>query len=206
MGDIKIYDIEPAIEKFDIKYFVETGTLNGDAIAYILKEFPLLERYISFEIMPSLAEAASKKFHADKRVEIVLGDSAKILRDKIETLDGNILFWLDAHFPGADAALRMYGDEKDPNKNLPLEKEIEAIAERAGKYQDVIIIDDLWIYEDGDYEWGTFDDHMKRHGHDIRREDLKCGDASFIRDAFANTHDIKTVNKFQGSLVLTPNP
>lgn len=202
MGDIKIYDIEPAIKKWDIKNFVETGTLRGDAIEYA-RQYPL-ERYISFEIMPSLAEKAAERFLEDERVEIVLGDSAEILGDKLKGLDGNTLFWLDAHFPGADAALRMYGDEKDPDKNLPLEKEIEAIAERAGKYQDVIIIDDLWIYEDGDYEWGTFDSHMERHGHSIRREDLKCGDASFIREAFKNTHNIKTVNKFQGSLVITP--
>lgn len=202
MGNIKIYDIEPVLRKFNTKFFVETGTLNGDAVDY-MREYNL-EKYISFEIMPELAEKASKRFKDDNRVQIICGDTSEILSDYINNLDGNIVFWLDAHFPGADIGIRTYGDESNANKNLPLEREIEVIKKRSKKYNDIIIIDDLWIYEDGEYEWGTFDSHMERCGHSLRKKDLNCGDASFIRNAFEETHNIKTVYNLQGSLILTP--
>jgi len=202
MGDIKIYDLDSAIDRCNIKFFVETGTLNGDAIEY-MRQYNL-QKYVSFEIMPELAEKASNRFKDDDRVKIVCGDSSEILSDELKDLDGNIIFWLDAHFPGADIGIRSYGDEDDPDRNLPLEREVEVIKSRARDYNDIIIIDDLWIYEDDDYEWGAFDTHMENHGHSIRRKDLKCGDASFIREAFKHTHDLKIVYKYQGSYVLTP--
>ena len=204
MGDIKIYDIENATRLGNIDYFVETGTLHGDSIEYVRNNSKPLKKYISFEVMKSLSKKAADRFKDDSRVEIIHGDSAELLSNTIKDLDGNILFWLDAHFPGADVGERIYGDESDPNRNLPLRSEISAIKERAGKYHDIIIIDDLWIYEDGDYEWGTFDSHMETHGYSLRREDLKCGNAEFIRKAFNSTHSIKKITKYQGSLIITP--
>ena len=203
MGDIKIYNIEEIIERCNIDYFVETGTLLGDAVEHARGYN--LKKIISFEIIEELADKAKSRFEGDDKVEIILGDSSKVLPDTLNKLDGNTIFWLDAHFPGADIGINNYVDDIDSDTNLPLEKEIRAIAERIGKYNDVLIIDDLWIYEDGDWEWGTFDEHMERHGHTVRRSDLCKGDTSFIRKLFTRTHKIKIINKFQGSLVLIPN-
>lgn len=202
MGDIKIYNIKEIIEKCNIDYFVETGTLLGDAVEHVRGNN--LKKVISFEIMEELVDKATKRFEEDDKVDIVLGDSSKVLPDTLSKLDGNTIFWLDAHFPGADIGINNYVDDIETDTNLPLEKEIRAIAKRIGKYKDVLIIDDLWIYEDGDWEWGTFDNHMAKHGHSVRRSDLCGGDSSFIRELFSETHTIKVINKFQGSLVLLP--
>jgi len=202
MGDIKIYDIGKIIEKYNSQFFVETGTLFGDAIEHVRKYN--FQKIISFEIIEELADKAKDRFADDKRVEIILGDSSKVLPDNLKSLNGNAIFWLDAHFPGADIGINSYTDNMETDTNLPLEKEIRSIAERIGKYRDVLIIDDLWIYEDGDWEWGTFDNHMAKHGHSVKRADLCSGDSSFIRELFSKTHEIKIINKFQGSLVLIP--
>ena len=202
MGDIKIYDIGKIIEKYNSQFFVETGTLFGDAIEHVRKYN--FQKIISFEIIEELADKAKDRFADDKRVEIILGDSSKVLPDNLKSLNGNAIFWLDAHFPGVQIGINSYTDNMETDTNLPLEKEIRSIAERIGKYRDVLIIDDLWIYEDGDWEWGTFDNHVAKHGHSVKRADLCSGDSSFIRELFSKTHEINIINKFQGSLILIP--
>ena len=73
------------------------------------------------------------------------------------------------------------------------------------KFKDVVIIDDLWIYDDTkEYEWGSFNGHMRAHGHEVRREDICNGDASFIKEAFNDTHKCKEFTNYQGSLVFLP--
>lgn len=202
MGDIKIYDIGEIIDRCKSKFFVETGTLLGDAVEHV-RQYKF-NKIISFEIIEELADKAKERFKDDSRVDIVLGDSSKVLPEALDSLKDNTIFWLDAHFPGADIGINNYTDEIETDTNLPLEKEIRAIAKRIGKYKDVLIIDDLWIYEDGDWEWGTFDNHMSKHGHTVKRSDLCGGDTSFIRDLFSETHNIKVINRYQGSLVLIP--
>ncbi len=56
----------------------------------------------------------------------------------------NITFWLDAHFPGADAHMKTYESclNLDVDTNLPLEREIELISKRTSSYTDVLIVDD----------------------------------------------------------------
>tara|TARA_R100001163_G_C5066744_1_gene205381 strand:- start:2819 stop:3439 length:621 start_codon:yes stop_codon:yes gene_type:complete len=205
MGDIKIYDLKTAIKKCNIEYFVETGTLRGDAVDYML-QFNSLKKLISFEIVEQLAREATDRFKGDERVEIVFGDSSKEIENKLKEIKGNAIFWLDAHFPGADVGINDYTNKMDKDTNLPLEKEIAAISERKLEYNDIIIVDDLWIYDaDKEYEWGTFDSHMKRHGHNVTRDQVNTKDSTFIREAFKETHTIKEVSKFQGSLVIIPN-
>jgi len=204
MGDIKIFDIAEIKEKCNIDYFVETGTLHGDTVEYV-KQFNF-KKIISFEIMNELAEKAKERFKGDDSIEIVEGDSSKVLEDHIKNLNGNILFWLDAHFPGADIGIRKYTDLEEPDTNLPLQEEVAAVKKRKNKFKDVIIIDDLWIYDDTkEYEWGSFNSHMRAHGHEVRREDICNGDASFIKEAFNDTHKCKEFINYQGSLVFLPN-
>tara|TARA_R110000824_G_scaffold73530_1_gene187215 strand:- start:354 stop:974 length:621 start_codon:yes stop_codon:yes gene_type:complete len=204
MGDIKIYDLQHAIKKCSIEYFVETGTLRGDAVEYML-QFESLKKLISFEIIEQLANEAKNRFKTNNRVEIILGDSSKELEKKLEEIKGNAIFWLDAHFPGADIGINDYTNNVDKDTNLPLEKEIAAISKRNKTYKDIIIIDDLWIYDvDKVYEWGTFDSHMRNHGHTVTRDEVNTKDSTFIREAFKGTHTIKEVFRYQGSLVIIP--
>lgn len=202
MGDIKRFDIANILNKSNIKTFCETGTLLGDAIAHTCN-FPF-EKIISIEIMPEYVKNARKRFEKDPRVDIVEGDSSIILPDILTKINTNCLFWLDAHFPGADLKHRKYDEEKNTDTRAPLKKELTHIKQRVGLFNDVIIIDDLWIYEEGPFEWGTFNAHMKRYHNGERREDICGEDSSFIYNLYSETHTIKKLNNDQGYLILIP--
>jgi len=200
MGTIRRFDLQNIIDKHKCNVFVETGTLYGDGVDYAL-QFDF-EKIISVEINNELAKKAQDKYKDNPKVEIVCSDSASYLR-KVHYPESNILFWLDAHFPGADANLAKYKDELDRSKNTPLECELGTIAKR--KNNDVIICDDLWLYEDWQTETGTFNEHCKRHGHDITRADL-CTDGVLekFEELFSETHEMKKMYQDQGYIVFTP--
>lgn len=203
MGDITLFDINNILQKCNLECFCETGTLHGHAVNFIAG-YPF-KQIVSIEIVDTLAQAATKRFENDARIKIVNGDSSKVLKSVCETyLTGNTLFWLDAHFPGADSHLTNYGDERELNTRVPLKVELEIILQRASMYKDVIIIDDLWLYEEGPFEWGTFNEHMKKYHNSEKREEICGQDSAFIYDMFKHTHKIQKINKHQGYLIVTP--
>jgi hypothetical protein len=104
-------------------------------------------------------------------------------------------FWLDAHYPGAGFGLKDYGDAMDEGVRLPLARELEAICRHRGG-RDIILIDDLRIYEAGEYDDGPLPGDVP-------------GDprgADWIRQMFSATHDAKTILRDQGYLLLFPKP
>ena len=203
MGDITIFDIQNVIDKCKLECFCETGTLHGDAINFI-KQFSF-KTIISIEIVESLALKAADRFVEDLRVRIVNDDSSKALGAICsQYLNSNTLFWLDAHFPGADNHLTSYDSEINFNTRVPLKAELEIIKQRADKFKDAVIIDDLWLYEEGPFEWGTFNEHMMKYHKGEKREQICGQDSSFIYDMFKDTHNIKKISNHQGYLLLTP--
>tara|TARA_R110002020_G_scaffold120146_3_gene273766 strand:+ start:8749 stop:9363 length:615 start_codon:yes stop_codon:yes gene_type:complete len=202
MGCIQAFDVEQIVEKTGVKTFIETGTLHGEGVEYA-KAFPF-EQIHSIEIISNLAEAAKHKFADDHRIKIHQGHSADVLEELLPKIDTSILFWLDAHFPGADSKHSTAGGENVYDRRVPLESEIKIISQRAGKFKDVLVIDDLWLYEDGPFETGSFNDWMKIHHNGETRQDLCGSDASFIENAFKDTHDIQKFYKQQGYIVCTP--
>ena len=202
MGCIQAFDVGQLIDKCNLKSFVETGTLNGEGVQYA-QQFSF-EQIHSIEIISSLAEAAKYKFISDHRVKIHQGHSAGVLEDILPTIDNNILFWLDAHFPGTDSCHSTAAAEEVRERRVPLEAEIKCIGSRTNKYKDVLVIDDLWLYEDGPFETGLFNDWMSIHHHGETREELCGSDASFVWEQFDQTHDIKKFYKQQGYIVCTP--
>lgn len=203
MGSLTKFNLQEIIDRTNANAFVETGTLHGDGISYALK-FPFSEIH-SIEIDEELASKCINKFKEYSNVNIHVGNSADILPSILESINHNCIFWLDAHFPGADCGKARYDDEPDYNTRLPLECEITAISKRINQYNDVIICDDAWVYEDGEFEWGTFDSHSARHNHGVTRDSIANGkDSSFIYDLFENTHNIRKLTQDQGYIVLTP--
>ena len=69
------------------------------------------------------------------RIEILNQTSEEALADVLPAVerDKPILFWLDAHFPGADFGLATYKDEHGREPALPLERELALIAKLAGR-------------------------------------------------------------------------
>lgn len=202
MGDLKPFDLQNFIKKYNNKVFIETGTLYGDGINYVKDLFSELH---SIEIDPVLAQRAQDRFKDISKITIHCGKSNEILSSVLNKIDDNILFWLDAHFPSADSHRASYSKEKDKDTRAPLEKELTIISKRNTKYKDIIIIDDLWLYEDGPFEWGDFDSHSKACNMNVTRKEL-MGEISsdFVYRLFKETHNIKKIYKNQGYFIIYP--
>jgi hypothetical protein len=111
-------------------------------------------------------------------------------------LIGPIFFWLDAHFPGADGGLLDYNAEADESVRCPLESELEVISKGRPAAGDVILIDDLRIYENGPFEHGDM-------APDIRRPPGNGID--FIYRLFGDTHHIIKLYYDEGYVLLLPD-
>jgi hypothetical protein len=129
-------------------------------------------------------------------VKIIHGDSVTALKNDLDGIDGNILFWLDAHFPGADGRLTDYNHEPNDSIRCPLENELESIKSiRAGR-EDVFLIDDLRIYERGPFATGDLPEHIRR----------PAGDGvEFAYRLFSDTHHILKLFDDDGYLLMLPN-
>ena len=205
MGSVRSFEIDKLRDKYNLEFFVETGTLYGDGIDFALANG--FEKIFSIEIEKSLCEASRAKYITNNNVKIVHGDSVVELPGLLPSVTGNALFWFDAHFPGADIGIKTYRSclELDYNTRLPLESDLTAISNRSSNYRDVIIADDMCIYEEGEYGFGNFNDHMKNHGYNVTKEEM-CGKRiiPFIEEKFGDTHELKTFRQQQGYIVLLP--
>ena len=170
MGDLRIFNLRELKEKFNLKYFVETGTLFGEGVDHALNHG--FDDVYSIEIDKELYDRAITKYAFNAGVNIIHGSSHEKIKDLL-SLDGNCLFWLDAHFPSADCNKKSYTDEKDMEIRAPLQTEIELLSQRKNKYKDVIIADDFWLYNtEHKYESGDIESHMRSIGQNITRKEL----------------------------------
>ena len=194
MGWVHHFPLAELQQKFNTKIFFETGIGNGDAIIQAQK-LPF-ERIYSVEIMPEQVKRMREKFKDDPRIEIICSDSLSVLRciNVYVADDENVMFWLDAHFPGADIGMGRHDDNHDDAKlRLPLEEELLVLKDnRLGK--DVILFDDLKIY--------------RNQGRDAWRDDIKprhqFSSDKFYEEILAETHDCKVDDNDTGYCQLTP--
>ena len=203
MGDLRIFNLRELKEKFNLKYFVETGTLFGEGVDHALNHG--FDDVYSIEIDKELYDRAITKYAFNAGVNIIHGSSHEKIKDLL-SLDGNCLFWLDAHFPSADCNKKSYIDEKDMEIRAPLQIEIELLSQRKNKYKDVIIADDFWLYNtEHKYESGDIESHMRSIGQNITREEL-VGDVNdrFFYDNFSDTHDLQIIANHQGYMIISP--
>jgi hypothetical protein len=194
MGLLLRFKLDEFIPKYGLKTFIETGTARGESLAYAATR-PEFTTLLSCEIEPLMVAGAVARFNEDGRIKILRMESSLFMRLVCRSGLPPALFWLDAHYPGADCGLAGYADEADASLRLPLREELERIAaHRAGR--DVILIDDLRIYETGDYEDGPLPDDTPGTP--------TPGGADWIRQMFARTHRSVTVTRDQGYLMLLP--
>ncbi len=94
--------------------------------------------------------------------------------------------------------LQTYASESDADVRLPLEQELTLIKQlRPGK-RDVILIDDLRIYEKDNFEEGNLSD--------LGLEKLGKFDSRFLYSTFEETHQAHRILKNTGYLMLLPKP
>jgi hypothetical protein len=125
--------------QFGLRTFVETGTFFGDSTAAVA---PHVERAVTIELSPELAARARQRFAGDSKIEVLEGDSGRLLPEILAELREPALFWLDGHY---SAGITARGDE-----DTPVRRELRAILDHDVK-SHVILIDDARDFAGGTY-------------------------------------------------------
>jgi|TARA_E500000305_G_C4028105_1_gene243055 hypothetical protein len=194
MGHIdEAIQVKNVLDFYNIDNFVETGTGKAEVVQSISKIKSNLNIH-TIEIMEEIYNENKISHSYLTNVNWHLGQSSEVMPEILPQLEGNTLFWLDAHFPGADFGLASYGDEQDFDKRLPLRSELELIVKGRNVSDDIFVIDDLRIYEDGPFESGNWADRKLYGGNDI----------TFIEDLFDDTHFVVRSYNKQGFVILLP--
>ncbi len=120
--------------KNDYDYFVETGTYMGETILRYVNDF---KKLYTIELSETLYNDFNEKNYDRNKLKSILGDSSKKLKEVIDDINGNTIFFLDGHFSSCGTAK---GD-----KDVPLYEEIKLINDNF-KYESIIIIDDLRLF------------------------------------------------------------
>lgn len=192
MGAIYHHNVQQIKDKHNLEYYVETGTGEGACLSHVLNFN--FKKFYSVEIHQQVYNNVINKFKDKNNCEILLGNSYEVLPDILSKIEGNVLFFLDAHFPGADFKYATYDAVKDYDTRLPLEKELRTICNNRDTSKDVFIIDDLRIYEDNNYSGGNWEARKRIGGDNI----------DFIFELFEETHIIERDLRHQGFIILTP--
>jgi predicted O-methyltransferase YrrM len=127
-------------EVYNLRILVETGTFFGDMVE-AMKD--LFDRIYSIELSQLYFQNAKKRFRSANHIEILQGDSGKVLGDIMKKIDRPALFWLDGHY---SVGFTAKGD-----KETPIFEELHHIL-NAQDLGHVIIIDDARAFGmGGDY-------------------------------------------------------
>jgi hypothetical protein len=112
------------------------------------------------------------------------------------------LFWLDAHFPGADSGLAKYEDEPEIGRRLPLRDEIRLIRAIRPDALDVLLIDDARIFQpELDGRADLYVSGLRKDWPPLRGVDRT---PDFIREAYGKTHGIVCDFSDQHYFVIVP--
>jgi hypothetical protein len=134
--------------RYGLRTLIETGTYYGEMVAAVRNDF---EQIYSIEFDPELAQRAARRFAGDSRIEILEGDSQKVLPELLESISEPALFWLDAGYWGwANLA-------RDPQR---LSVEVEAALSHPVK-EHAVLMDDARML-DGRHGAPTLDELRSR--------------------------------------------
>ena len=189
MGKVTHFDIAGLIRQYDLQYFVETGTGQGESLAAII-EYPF-RAYYSCDWDEIMIIGSRYRMRDYPDVHIAHARSTEFLETLLSWLprERPILFWLDAHFPGTA--------ERDHNLRLPLATELDTIMRLRPEGRDVIAIDDLAIYIDGEFGLPLLEE--LRPWCPVNR------DIDFVHAALGGTHRIECSDDDGGYLLAVPS-
>jgi hypothetical protein len=185
------------LARYPCTVFVETGTGLASSLLHAAA-FTEFDYLYSCEIHPDIYSTI-KKADLPSRCHVLNASSIDFLQEVLPIVPGRqrCLFWLDAHFPGADFGFASYDACKDDSLRLPLVEELRLIHRLRPNAQDVILADDLRIYEDGPFSGGN----LPASAATLR--DGERGIAA-IEELFRSTHDITRDYRDEGYLLLFP--
>jgi hypothetical protein len=127
---VKQRTIRHYAEKYKLEILVETGTYYGDMVEAMKKYF---DHIYTIELSSELYKVAKKRFQKEKHVEVIHGDSGKVLKNLMKRISKPALFWLDGHY---SAGVTARGE-----KDTPIYEELQHILSKRD-IGHVIIIDD----------------------------------------------------------------
>jgi hypothetical protein len=137
---VKQNTIKEYQKEYGLTTLVETGTYMGDMVEAQKSSF---QKIYSIELDTELFEKAKKRFKKDKNIQIVQGDSGKVLPEVIKNLSEPSIFWLDGHY---SAGITAKGD-----KDCPIFEELESIFKKK-EHDHILLIDDARCFiGEGDY-------------------------------------------------------
>ena len=151
MGSTSIF----RLSHYGCNVYVETGTGHANCLKQAI-DSNCFSRFYSVDLDPILVRDARKHY---PQATIEEGLSVDLLERWLtsgELKDSDsILFFLDAHFPGADFRGAKY-DVAAPNA-VPLEQELRLIKKYRPNGKDFIICDDARIYKMAQWHNGAID-------------------------------------------------
>jgi hypothetical protein len=93
--------VKQALRRHSLDTVIETGTFTGEMVAALLGH---ARRIVSIELDDALYAAAARRFAQAPGVELLHGDSARLLAPVVNELSRPALFWLDGHYTGPGSA------------------------------------------------------------------------------------------------------
>jgi len=121
--------------------FFETGTYAGETTACAAHCFKQVH---TVELHDALFVNAQAKLAQFENVSVYHGKSSDVISQVGSTLQGIILFWLDAHYSGSGTATSS-DNAKDPNAFTAIREELKAIKELSIQ-NSIILIDDIRLF------------------------------------------------------------
>ena len=152
MGTLSRVGLADLVRTYGLDTLVETGTGHGHSVIAALQVPELLD-IRSIELDRETWHRNVVVFATEKRVRLYHGDSPRLLPTLCRELYAQrVLWWLDAHFPGSGRLdpVPMLPD----HGSVPLVHEVAALLEHRREWleHDVIVVDDLCLFEPGAYE------------------------------------------------------
>lgn len=127
------------LRKLAVEYkrnvFVETGTFRGDTTYALSGQF---DRCVTIEVDQVLFEAALERFRGKPNIQVIRGDSGKIIPEVLNGLTGAAIFWLDGHYSGVGTGMG--------HAEAPIRAELEAIL-RPSRFDHIVAIDDARLFD-----------------------------------------------------------
>lgn len=200
MGQLTAFNVDYLIQKYNLKIYFETGT--GEAISLMHALDSYFEFYYSVDLDEELIIKANKKI-INSCLKLIHNYSSEALKEYVPTLepDKPVLFFLDAHFPGADFHKCTYEESirQFKQESFPLETELNTIFSLRDTSKDVIIIDDFKLFD----PTTQYEDSYNPIQHVL--DEIKINtNPDFIYKLFEKTHTFEKKLNHQGYLSILP--
>lgn len=127
---VKQQNLRHIAQQHSLKTLIETGTYYGDMVDALKFDF---EKIYSIELSDELYRQAVRRFAGQPNVELIHGDSGRVLKELLGRIKSPCLFWLDGHY---SAGVTARGE-----KDTPIVEELSHIFS-SPDIGHVIVVDD----------------------------------------------------------------